>query len=116
MRTGYIRLSEVLDLMDQIGDDGKPRPFQMKFIKADRTRGTGGEILELLQGRKVVSKDKQGNPVFDLRPKVQPSASTLKKDPRHWVNATRNIILENGEIRKVHIRLIIEFNHQKVCY
>ena len=116
MNKGYIRLSDVLDLMDQIGDDGKPIPFQMKFVKADRTRGTGGDIIEIHSGRKVISKDKKGNPVFDLRPKVQASATSTKKDPRHWVNATRNILLENGEIRKVHIRLIIQFNQQKVCY
>jgi len=116
MNKGYIRLSDVLNLMDQIGDDGKPISFQMKFVKADRTRGTGGEIIEIPSGRKVISKDKKGNPVFDLRPKTKASDPSVKKDPRHWVNATRNILLENGEIRKVHIRLIIQFNQQKVCY
>jgi len=116
MIKGYIRLSGVLDHMDRIGDDGKPCPFQMKFVKADRTRGTGGDILEIINGRKMVNKDKDGEPVFDFRPKSHPSEPGLKKDPRHWVNATRNILLENGEIRKVHIRLIIEFNNQKVCY
>ena len=116
MNKGYIRLSEVLDLMDQIGDDYKPIPFHILFVKADRIRGTGGEIIEISAARKVVNKDRQGNPVFDLRPKSQHSDSSLKRDPRHWVNATRNILLENGEIRKVHIRLIIEFNHSKVCF
>jgi hypothetical protein len=40
----------------------------------------------------------------------------MEKNPNHWVNATRNIRLPNGQKRKVHIRLIIEFNHQKVVY
>jgi len=115
MNKGYIRLSEVLDLMDQVGEDRKPVAFQIKFVKADRTRGTGGEILEVKSGRKVIGKDKKGKPVFDLRPN-QASGTSLKKDPRHWVNATRNILFENGEQRKLHIRLIIEFNQQKVCY
>ncbi len=116
MIKGYIRLSGVLDQMDQIGDDGKPSLFQMKFVKADRTRGTGGDILEIINGRKCVGLNKQGSPVFNLRTKYSPSDSRIKKDPRHWINSTRNILLENGMIRKVHIRLIIEFNNQKVCY
>ena len=69
MNKGYIRLSEVLDQMDQIGDDNKPIPFHILFVKADRIRGTGGEIIEISAARKVVNKDRQGNPVFDLRPK-----------------------------------------------
>jgi len=116
MNSGYIRLSEVLNQMDQIGPDDKPSKFQIRFVTADRSLGTGGEIIEISNGRKCVGLNKQGSPVFDLRAK-SPSADTrIKKDPHHWINATRNILLENGKIRKVHIRLIIEFNNQKVCY
>ena len=116
MNHGYIRLSEVLTQMDQIGLDGKPIKFQIRFVTADSSLGTGGEIIEISNGRKCVGLNKQGSPVFNLRTKYSPSDSRIKKDPRHWINSTRNILLENGMIRKVHIRLIIEFNNQKVCY
>ena len=116
MNHGYIRLSDVLKQMDQFGPDGKPSKFQIRFVTADRSLGTGGDIIELSNGRKCVGLNKQGSPVFDLRTKSPSIDSRIKKDPRHWVNSTRNILLENGKIRKVHIRLIIEFNKQKVCY
>ena len=116
MNHGYIRLGEVLTQMDQIGPDGKPSRFQIRFVTADRSLGTGGDIIEISNGRKCVGLNKQGSPVFDLRTKSPSIDSRIKKDPRHWVNSTRNILLENGKIRKVHIRLISEFNNQKVCY
>ena len=116
MNGGYIRLGDVLNQMDQLSPDDKPPRFQIRFVTADRSLGTGGEIIELFNCCKCVGLNKQGTPVFDLRSKNASSGSKVKKDPRHWVNATRNILLENGKIRKVHIRLIIEFNNQKVCY
>jgi len=116
MNHGYIRLCDVLNQMDQIGPDGKPSKFQIRFVTADRSLGIGGEIIELFNCCKCVGLNKQGSPVFDLRTKNSSSDSRIKKDPHHWINATRNILLENGKIRKVHIRLIIEFNNQKVCY
>ncbi len=116
MNNGYIRLGEVLTQMDQIGPDGKPSKFQIRFVTADRSLGTGGDIIEISNGRKCVGLNKVGSPVFDLRSKKPSTESRIKKDPHHWVNSTRNILLENGKIRKVHIRLIIEFNKQKVCY
>ncbi len=116
MNHGYIRLGDVLNQMDQFGPDNKPFKFQIRFVTADRSLGTGGEIIEIINGRKCVGLNKQGSPVFDLRTMNSSSDSRIKKDPHHWINATRNILLENGKIRKIHIRLIIEFNHQKVCY
>jgi len=116
MNNGYIRLTEVLSQMDKTGTDGKPLKFQIRFVTADRSLGTGGDIIEISNGRKCIGLNKQGSPVFDLRTQSPSTDSRIKKDPRHWVNSTRNILLENGKIRKVHIRLIIEFNKQKVCY
>ena len=116
MNHGYIRLGEVLNQMDKFGPDNKPSKFQIKFVTADRSLGTGGEIIEISNGRKCVGLNKQGSPVFDLRSKSPSTDSRITKDPRHWVNSTRNILLENGKIRKVHIRLITMFNKQKVCY
>lgn len=45
---------------------------------------------------------------------LQPAGTIIRKHPRHCENSTRNIRLENGEIRKVKIRLIRKFNGQTV--
>lgn len=117
MKVQYIRLSEVLDQMEQLDEAGMPVKFQIKFVTADRKRGTGGEIIEIKDGRKCVGKRK-GKVVFDMRKTVSTvsTAPRIPRDPHHWVNSTRNIILPNGLIRTVHIRLIIEFNGKKVCF
>jgi hypothetical protein len=109
-----IRLSNVLEQMDQLDGNEKPVKFDIKFVTADRIRKTGGEIIEIKQGCKCVGK-KNGKVVFDTR-KASTDIPKIPKDPNHWVNSTRNILLPNGLIRKVHIRLIIEFNGQKVCF
>ena len=114
MKSGFIRLCEVLAQMYQIDDTGHPMKFQMRFVTANRNLGTGGEIIEIDNGHKVVGK-RGGEVIVDKR-KVYSDVPKLSRDPHHWINSTRNIILPNGQIRKVHIRLIIEFNHQKVCF
>ncbi len=114
MNSNYIQLSNALDLMDRLDDDGKPERFHVKFVTADRIRRSGGEIIEIPSGRKCVG-NRNGKTVFDSRQKADHNSS-ISRQPNHWVNSTRNIILPNGGIRKIHIRLIIEFNNQKVFF
>lgn len=116
MKLQYIRLSEALEQMDQLDEFGKPARFQIKFVTANRNLGTGGEIIEIKNGRKCVGTRK-GKVVFDMRKAdARTTPPPIPKDPHHWANSTRNILLPNGQIRKVHIRLIIEFNGKKVCF
>lgn len=112
LMNGYIRLKAVLEKMEEFDHDGKPVKFNLKFVTCDRKRGTGGEIIEIVGGRKCVGI-RNGKVVYDKR---KTEVQGPSRYPHHWVNATRNIVLPNGAIRKVHIRLIIEFNGQKVCY
>ena len=117
MNNRYIRLGDALDQMDQTDQDGKPIPFQIKFVTANRKLLEGGDIVELPVARKCIGK-RQGKVIFDKRDKKAVSShnDSISRDPRHWKNSTRNLLLPNGQIRKVHIRLIIEFNNLKVCY
>jgi hypothetical protein len=115
MNSAFIQLSNVLDLMDQVGEDGNPVRFQIRFVTADRTRRTGGEIIEIIDGMKCSPGKRDGAPVLDTRLPGKPTERSAH-DPNHWRNSTRNILLPNGGIRKVHIRLIIEFNNQKVYF
>ena len=105
MNLTYIELSKALDLMDQIDEGGKPATFQVKFVTANRIRRTGGEIIEIQNGRKCVG-NRNGSVVFDTRTKPVENPS-ISRNPDHWANSTRNILLPNGGIRKIHISLIM---------
>ena len=110
-----ITLPEVLKQMDQFDEKGKPVPFSIKFVTCDLRRKSGGELIELENVVKCVGK-KKGKVIFDDRKKT-PNKKKEKKNPKHWDNSTRNILIpSSGQIRKCHIRLITEFNGQKVIY
>ena len=115
MNSNFIRLWDVLEIMDSLDGIEKPVRFQMKFVTANRLEETGGEIIELKDAQKCSGKTKQGKPIFAAKKNI-PVVERITKDPNHWVNSTRNILLPNGQKRKLHIRLIIEFNNKKVCY
>ena len=114
MIQGYIQLSKALQLMHMVDENNKPVKFQVKFVTANRKLKTGGEIIEIASGRKCIGK-RNGEMVFDTRPS-KTDVSTISRPPNHTANSTRNILLPNGGIRKVHIRLIIEFNNQKIFF
>ena len=115
MNSTFIRLWDVLEIMDSEDVHGNPVRFQVKYVTANRLQGTGGEIIELKDGCKCSGKTKQGKPIFAVK-KNFPDNDRVTKDPNHWINSTRNCLLPNGQKRKLHIRLIIEFNNKKVCY
>lgn len=83
--------------------------FSIGFRTCDRTKKTGGEYIEIATAIKQQYQ-------FNNRNQVQPASTPVyKKDPKHYENSTRNIrILPNGEIRKVHLRLIRRFNSKTV--
>lgn len=114
MSSGYIQLKDVLEQMDQLDALNKGVPFDIKFVTCDRNRGTGGDILEIKGGRKCSTLTKEGEIVYSKE--VSSSPTGKSKNPNHYLHATRNILLPNGQIRTCHIRLIIEFNGKKVCF
>jgi len=115
MNSTFIRLWDVLELIDSLDGQGKPIRFQLKFVTANRLEKTGGEIIELKDACKCSVRTHWGKEIFPTK-KVFAANDRVTKDPNHWVNSTRNILLPNGQKRKLHIRLIIEFNNKKVCY
>jgi hypothetical protein len=106
----YILLRDALSEIDRVDHNGNPVPFSLRFVTADRKRDTGGEIIAVKNAVKCVGK-KNGEVVF-----LGKEITAPRRNAHHWENSTRNIALENGGIRKIHIRLIIEFNGQKVIY
>jgi len=115
MNSEYIRLWDVLEIMDSVDVHGNPVRFQVKYVTANRTTKEGGEIIEMNDACKCSVRTRKGEEVFPEKRHFQ-AIEKVSKDPRHWVNSTRNILLPNGQKRKLHIRLIIEFNHKRVCY
>jgi len=110
----YVQLKDVLQIMNELDVSGQPVSFHLKFVTLDRQRKTGGEIIEVHQARKFIGI-RAGKMIFDTRDHYN-SDKSESRNPNHWSNATRNIILPNKQLRKIHIRLIIEFNHKKVYF
>lgn len=106
MIANSVRLSEVLRQMEE----GEER-FTIRFVKADKRRKTGGQILEWrncqLSKRRVASAPRP--------PVVANDAAAPSRMPAHYQNATRNIVQGNSsQPRKVHIWLLLAFNGQRV--
>lgn len=96
-----IPLKDVLESMDA-GND-----FSMAWVTSDDKRDTGGEWIEVKQARKHDWTTPQEARRLE---RAQPKDLRVKRNPHHYENSTRNIIMPNGEIRKVAIRLIRRFN------
>lgn len=105
-----IQLSEALRKMERVDHKGNPTIFSVTVVTADVLKKTGGEIRTytnciLAKYAKHVPRALRGAPTGDA------------KNPDHWKNSTRNILLlDTNEIRKIHIRLIIAFDNQTVIY
>lgn len=99
-----IELTQVIDHIDSM------MPFDITYVTADKKRGTGGEI----KTRKAWVKCNLGDqPETILRKNHIPYSEI--RDPRHIEHKTRNIMNPvNREIRKLHLRLIVEFNGKRV--
>ena len=97
--------------MDEVDRDGNPVPFSIKYVTYNRKNKTGGEVVSIAQAMKCVTK-RGGKIIYDTREK-----SGSKRNPNHFKNSTRNLnIVGTDQIRKSNIRMIIEFNGQKVLW
>lgn len=104
-----ISLKQVLSDIEQFDPFTKePKTFSCTVITCDIERDTGGEILTLHKVRlhKISKKA-----IKERENKTEESISIL---PNEMKNATRNLLLPNGQTRKIHIHLIIKFNGQEV--
>lgn len=86
-------------------------PFDLVFITADRSRGTGGSIRRISGWQKVVNTSSEnGN---------RSGAAVIKarKNPNHREKKTVNIFNPNdphGHAVKVHWRLMVFFNGKRI--
>lgn len=98
-----ITLSEVLEVMDS------GALFSIGFRTCNLKKDTGGEWQEYAQAKKYMAKTRHEQYAESHQPNKQ------RRNPKHYENSTRNlVILPSGEIIKVHLRLIRQFNSKTV--
>jgi hypothetical protein len=101
-----VNVIELYEVIQQI-DTGEP--FNMTYVTADRKKGTGGQIRHC---KNWVRCDLATMPEPVLR---RNKVYEVARDPRHQEHKTKNIMNPaTRDIRKVHIRLITEFNGRRV--
>ncbi len=105
-QSGVITLSEVL----RIYESGAS--FSITVVTADRKKGTGGELRHYPTAQRCRLQEMPANL---LKRNGFTSTATDKRSPNHWENKTRNLYIPaTGEIRKIHIKLIVAFNNKRV--
>lgn len=120
-----ISLKAALAIIDKKDKEGNAYPFDITFRSLQRNSKTGGKLYEYKQVKKIRAKVDNLKTKSSLRfsstkthfliKEVQTQV-IAKKNPNHFENRTRNLELQNGKPRKIHIRLIISINGKKVIY
>lgn len=84
-----LKLTDVVRQMRK-SESGRPRPFTIQYVTADRTRNKGGEVRTLKRAV-LLTKKRTDNRIVDLQP------------------------LGTTDIVRVHLDLILRFNNQPVA-
>lgn len=89
--------------------------FSIKAITYSETTGKGGDVVEYKNARLSIEKNYEQKKAFTTGKKAVYEITTDNaRNPNHKDNGTLNIILENGEVRKIRRVLITHFNNQEV--
>lgn len=104
--------------MEQTDKKGYPTRFDLVVWSFSETRGLGGEELTYTNVCLNDVKSKAESKVKEAFRREKPVIITdsSPKNPNHWDNKTRNIRLQNGQIRKIHIHFIKSFNQAQILY
>lgn len=114
MESTEIFLNDALKIMQLKDKEGKPFPFDLTYRTFNSQTKQGGKL-------KIYTAVKH---LPDANPNALPSKSIeaifaevkSEKKPEHFDNRTRNIELQNGDIKKIRIDFIISINNRKVIY
>lgn len=119
MNNEIIYLKDVLEEMRTLDSEGRAVKFDISYRTFNRNSKTGGRLnyhenAKLVMQEKPVEKyDAQ---LKSLMKRPSEARDITQKNPMHYKNKTRNIRLENGDIKKININYIITFNGKKVIY
>lgn len=108
-----ISIAEISEYMSATDPAGNPLKFDLVVRGFSRQNKTGGKLSFYNGVQKP--KPKGGKNSKSLFSKLLGSEKA-RKNPNHFENRTRNIELENGEIRKINLLFIIKFNGKNVIY
>ena len=109
-----IQLKDALHQLEYPARDGqgRPVPAHIEFVTCDETKGTGGELVSLdgVVLASLVPKSGAGR-----QAPASPAKPTRPAGKFH--NGTRNfLIVASGLVRKVHVRLLTQVNHETIVY
>jgi len=113
MKNG-ISFKAAIAIIDKVDAQGKACPFDISFRTLQRNSRTGGRLVTYRKVKKY--RVKKGAPHKKAILKTVQSGTTTKRHPNHYTNRTRNLELQNGEIKKIHVRLIDTINGKKMHY
>jgi hypothetical protein len=101
---------EGIKLVDALARmEAAQEPFTLRFVRLDRGRKTGGQMTEWANCR--LSRPK-GTPAAPAPPAEGEEGGRM---PRHFANATRNLLVGNSsQRRKVHIWLLKALDGQPI--
>lgn len=109
-----ISLIEAIEIIDRQDKSGHSIPFDLTFRSLQRNSKSGGKLYEYNQVKKY-RKEKFKHSEAALKTAAE-SSIKFSKNPNHFENRTRNLELQNGEIKKIHIRLMISINGKQIVY
>lgn len=114
MESTEIYLKDALKIMQLKDREGKPFPFDITYRTFNSQTRQGGKLKTYI-GAKYLP---EANPNAPQSKSIQAIFSETKseKKPSHFENRTRNIELQNGNIKKLRIDFIISINNRKVIY
>ncbi|MBT0607641.1 hypothetical protein [Aequorivita echinoideorum] len=112
-----VYLNDVLEEMRTPNKEGRAIKFNMSVRSLNKNSKTGGKMYHY-ENAKLVMEETPLDPLGIKALQMLPSEKreTFKKSPNHFKNKTRNIRLEDGSIKKIHIKHIIRFNGKTVIY
>lgn len=104
MVQGTISVSQMVQEMERTGDMGRPVPFSLTWVRCNRAKKTGGEVVTA-KGVTLLRHER-------ALPRQQRHAAT-RRERDQYKNAARDIWYDGRE-DCVHIFLIQEFNGKRV--
>lgn len=112
-----IYLTDVLAQMKTLDKNGKAVPFSIAVRTFQKYSKTGGAYKYYEKAKLVMVEENNNKDSITSLRTVPRQKTSFKKNPNHYANKTRNIkVLPQGDIKKINIRFIVEFNGKKVIY
>lgn len=109
-----ISLTEALKIIDRQDKTGGSIPFDITFRSLQRNSKTGGKLYTYNQVKKYRKKKYEHSTAAMIN--AVSSGAFETKNPNHFANRTQNLEMQNGEIKKIHIRLMISINGKTIIY